>query len=72
MYKKIDGIERNKEILSDFTKAKVAFIRGIKQLGQKTKQEFLTQMKLEREEFLKEKNKEYEEQRLEYEIERGL
>ena len=29
-------------------------------------------MKLEREEFLKEKNKEYEEQRLEYEIERGL
>ena len=71
-YKKIDGIERNKEILSDFTKAKVAFIRGIKQLGQKTKQEFLTQMKLDREEFLKEKNKEYEEQRLEYEIERGL
>ena len=64
--------KENKNSSSYLAKAKVSFIRGLKQLGRKTKQEFLTQLKIDREEFMKELEKEREEQQRTYELERGL
>ena len=62
----------NKNNSSYMAKAKVSFIRGLKQLSRKTKQEFLTQLKIDREEFMKKLEKEREEQQRTYELERGL
>ena len=64
--------KENKNSSSYMAKAKVSFIRGLKQLSRKTKQEFLTQLKIDREEFMKKLEKEREEQQRTYELERGL
>ena len=54
-------------------KAKFAFVSGLRQLAKKTKQEFLTEMKLEREAFLKELTEEKEmNQQLGQDYGRGL
>lgn len=71
-YKEKTGAGNPSTALTSAGQARVAFVRGLKQLGRKTKQEFLTQLKLEREAFIKELNKEREEQQLEFEMERGL
>lgn len=62
-----------KGFTSSMIKAKFAFVSGLRQLAKKTKQEFLTEMKLEREAFLKELTEEKEmNQQLGQDYGRGL
>lgn len=62
-----------KGFTSSLIKAKFAFVSGLRQLAKKTKQEFLTEMKLEREGFLKELTEEKEiNQQLGQDYGRGL